>query len=179
MGYSLYIVECADGTYYTGIATDVERRILQHNGAKAKGARYTSARRPVSLVFEAAFATRSEALKEEVRIMSSKRSQALRHDFDWLAIRRWSRRRCRKRSRNRGLACKITRVGGRYRCWRWYLRWRLCKETSQVVGHVFGGRVAFRRALRQRLEADAFQFFRNHVVALPWRTRFEARDLFK
>lgn len=68
MGYWLYIVECADGTYYTGIATDVERRVLEHNGAKAKGARYTSARRPVSLVFEAPFATRSEALKEEARI---------------------------------------------------------------------------------------------------------------
>ena len=43
-------------------------RVLEHNGAKANGARYTSARRPVSLVFEAAFATRSDALKEEARI---------------------------------------------------------------------------------------------------------------
>jgi putative endonuclease len=68
MGYSLYIVECADGTYYTGIATDVQRRVLEHNGAKSKGARYTSVRRPVVLVFEKRFATRSDALKEEARI---------------------------------------------------------------------------------------------------------------
>lgn len=78
MSYWVYIVECADGTLYTGIATDVQRRVLEHNGAdcvgkngqaiKGKGARYTSARRPVSLVFEAAFATRSDAMKEEMRI---------------------------------------------------------------------------------------------------------------
>lgn len=75
MSYSLYIVECADGTYYTGVATDVQRRILEHNGAKPKGARYTSARRPVALVYEAAFATRSEASKEEARIKRLTREQ--------------------------------------------------------------------------------------------------------
>ena len=75
MAYSLYIVACADGTYYTGIATDVQRRIAEHNGAKAKGARYTSARRPVSLVYESLFATRSEALKEEARIKRLSRPQ--------------------------------------------------------------------------------------------------------
>ncbi len=68
MAYVLYIVECADGTYYTGIATDVQRRLEQHNGEKARGARYTAARRPVTLVYEAAFETRSAALKEEIRI---------------------------------------------------------------------------------------------------------------
>ncbi len=75
MGYSLYIVACADGTYYTGIATDVQRRVLEHNGAKGKGARYTSARRPVVLVFVAPFATRSDALKEEARIKRLSRQQ--------------------------------------------------------------------------------------------------------
>lgn len=68
MPYVLYIVECADGTYYTGIATDLQRRIQQHNGEKARGARYTAARRPVTLVYEASFETRSAALKEEIRI---------------------------------------------------------------------------------------------------------------
>ena len=60
---------------YTGIATDVQRRLLEHNGvtvkgaaSKAEGARYTAARRPGALVYEAAFATRSEASKEEARI---------------------------------------------------------------------------------------------------------------
>ena len=75
MAYSLYIVACADGTFYTGIATDVPRRISEHNGLKAKGARYTSARRPVALVYEAQFATRSEAQKEEARIKRLSRPQ--------------------------------------------------------------------------------------------------------
>lgn len=68
MEYSVYIVECADGTYYTGIATDVQRRLLEHNGTGGKGARYTSARAPVSLVYEVRCESRSAALKEEFRI---------------------------------------------------------------------------------------------------------------
>jgi putative endonuclease len=75
MGYSVYIVECADGTYYTGIATDVGRRLLEHNGVKGKGARYTSARAPVSLVYEVRCASRSAALKEELRIKRLTRDQ--------------------------------------------------------------------------------------------------------
>lgn len=75
MSYWLYIVECADGTFYTGIATDVERRVAEHNGKRPKGARYTSARRPVSLVFEAPFETRSEASKEEARIKRLTRTE--------------------------------------------------------------------------------------------------------
>lgn len=68
MAYWVYIVECADGTYYTGIARDVQRRLMEHNGANGKGARYTSARRPVRLMYEAAFESRSAALKAEIRI---------------------------------------------------------------------------------------------------------------
>lgn len=75
MGYSLYIVECADGSLYTGIAVDVERRIRDHNGATRKGARYTAARRPVVLVYAAPFATRSQALKAEIRVKRLTRSQ--------------------------------------------------------------------------------------------------------
>ena len=86
MGYWLYIVECADGSLYTGLATDVERRLAEHNGGptgksgralKSKGARYTSARRPVVLVYQAAFATRSEAAREEARVKRLTRSQKL------------------------------------------------------------------------------------------------------
>lgn len=70
MAYWLYIVRCADGTLYTGIATDVARRIGEHNGSGSanKGARYTAPRRPVVLVYEAPFETRSAASKEEARI---------------------------------------------------------------------------------------------------------------
>jgi putative endonuclease len=80
MSYWLYIAECADGTLYTGIATDVPRRICEHNGqaskgARGKGARYTAARRPVVLAFQAPFATRSEASKEEARIKRLTRNE--------------------------------------------------------------------------------------------------------
>lgn len=68
MSYWVYMVECADGTFYTGIATDVARRLSEHNGANGKGARYTSARRPVRLIYELPCDTRSEALKAEIRI---------------------------------------------------------------------------------------------------------------
>ena len=75
MRYWLYIVECGDRTLYTGIATDVQRRLLEHNGTGRKGARSTAARRPVVLVYEAAFVSRSEALKEEARIKRLTRQQ--------------------------------------------------------------------------------------------------------
>jgi putative endonuclease len=68
MGYVVYIVRCADGSLYTGIATDIERRLAEHNGAGPRGARYTSARRPVALAYLALFDDRSSASKEEARI---------------------------------------------------------------------------------------------------------------
>lgn len=49
--YFLYILKCIDGTYYTGICTDLERRVEEHNGASQKGAKYTQSRRPVEVVF--------------------------------------------------------------------------------------------------------------------------------
>jgi putative endonuclease len=75
MAYSLYILRCADGTYYTGITTDMARRLSEHNGLSGSGAKYTSARRPVEIVYEASFPSRSEALKEELRIKQLTRSQ--------------------------------------------------------------------------------------------------------
>ena len=68
MEFSLYILECADGTLYTGIAAHVARRLAQHNGEKPGGARYTAGRRPVRLVYEAQFPSRSAAVREEARI---------------------------------------------------------------------------------------------------------------
>ena len=75
MSYSLYIVRCADGTLYTGIAVDVARRVSQHNGEMRSGARYTSARRPVRLVYQAQFPTRSAASIEEARIKRLTRAE--------------------------------------------------------------------------------------------------------
>ena len=59
----LYMVECADGTLYTGVTNDVARRLDAHN--TGRGARYTRARRPVRLVYLDEQASRSEALRRE------------------------------------------------------------------------------------------------------------------
>jgi len=68
--YFTYILRCADKTLYTGITTNIERRIAEHNGLtkNKKGAKYTRARRPVRLVYKKSFINRSEAMKEEARI---------------------------------------------------------------------------------------------------------------
>ena len=65
--YYVYIVQCADETLYTGIATDLERRIDEHNHSD-KGAKYTRARRPVTLVYHETFEDRSTASKREYEI---------------------------------------------------------------------------------------------------------------
>ena len=65
--YFVYIVECADGTLYTGITTDLARRVAEHN-MDPRGAKYTSARRPVSLVYSKKYKDRSSASIEEARI---------------------------------------------------------------------------------------------------------------
>ena len=74
--YYLYILECADKTLYTGITTDLKRRVAEHNGSDL-GAKYTLARRPVKLVFSKKFKNRSEACKEEARIKKLKREVKL------------------------------------------------------------------------------------------------------
>ena len=72
--YHLYILECADGSLYTGITTDLLRRTAEHNASVA-GAKYTRARRPVRLVYERAFPDRSLASREESRIKKRSRNE--------------------------------------------------------------------------------------------------------
>jgi len=74
--YFLYILQCADDTLYTGITTDLDRRIKEHNNSKL-GAKYTKIRRPVKLVYSQQFTDRSEASKEESRIKKLSRQQKL------------------------------------------------------------------------------------------------------
>lgn len=62
----VYIVQCADGTYYTGYTTDVARRVAQHN--TGRGARYTRSRRPVRLVHAEQWPSRSLALQREAAL---------------------------------------------------------------------------------------------------------------
>ncbi len=61
-----YIVECADGTYYTGWTTDPERRVKTHN--LGRGAKYTQTRRPVRLVYVEEQLDRKSAMKRELAI---------------------------------------------------------------------------------------------------------------
>jgi len=65
--YYVYIVECADHTLYTGIATELERRVEEHNNSE-KGAKYTRVRRPVKLVYSEEYPDRSAASKREYEI---------------------------------------------------------------------------------------------------------------
>lgn len=60
----VYMVSCADGSIYTGITTNLKRRINQHNSTKG-GAKYTRGRQPVALVYSEEFANRSLASKQE------------------------------------------------------------------------------------------------------------------
>ncbi|MCL5435192.1 MAG: GIY-YIG nuclease family protein [Patescibacteria group bacterium] len=67
MSYYVYIVQCSDGSFYTGIATNLERRLRQHNGELKGGAVYTR-RAPVRLVHMEEFGTHLEAVRREVEI---------------------------------------------------------------------------------------------------------------
>ena len=73
----VYILECHDGTYYTGITTDIERRLYEHNHSP-RGARYTRSRRPVRLRYHERCASRSDALKTEITIKKMSRRQKIR-----------------------------------------------------------------------------------------------------
>lgn len=72
-----YIVECADGTYYTGWAVDPERRLSVHN--KGRGAKYTRMRLPVKLVYIEEQPDRVTAMKREraIKKMTRERKQKL------------------------------------------------------------------------------------------------------
>ena len=76
-----YLVQCADGSYYAGWTTDVEARVRAHN--EGRGARYTSGRRPVRLVYWEAQPTRSAAQRREatLRRLSHAEKAALAASF--------------------------------------------------------------------------------------------------
>jgi putative endonuclease len=76
-----YIVECSDGTFYTGWTLDPERRVAQHN--KGVGAKYTSTRRPVKLVYLEEQPDRISAMKRELVIKKMKRAQKNKLAEEW------------------------------------------------------------------------------------------------
>jgi len=74
-----YIVECADGTYYTGWAVDPQKRVAMHN--KGRGARYTRTRGPVKLVYVEELPDRKSAMKREMAIKRMKRGMKMKLVF--------------------------------------------------------------------------------------------------
>ena len=69
----MYVVECSDGSYYTGYTTDVKRRLAVHNSGK--GAKYTRARLPVKLIYVEGFDSKEEAMSAEALLKRKKRPQ--------------------------------------------------------------------------------------------------------
>jgi len=77
MEWHLYLVRCADGSLYTGIAKDVERRLAEHR--ENRGAKFLRGRGPLELVFRAGVGSRGEALRAElwVKALPRERKEAL------------------------------------------------------------------------------------------------------
>lgn len=79
----LYCLQCQDGSLYTGICKSVVRRVRQHNGELAGGAKYTQGRRPVQLLAWQAFVDQSAALQAELRFKKLSRPQKLAQLSHW------------------------------------------------------------------------------------------------
>lgn len=72
----VYILKCADGTYYTGITKNLDRRVDEHNNSM-RGAKYTRSRRPVALIAHTIVNSRSSALKLENKVKKQKRQNKI------------------------------------------------------------------------------------------------------
>ena len=72
----VYILKCCDGTFYTGVTKNLERRVQEHNSS-GLGAKYTRGRRPVKLVYSRKFKNRINASREEYRIKQLTRKEKL------------------------------------------------------------------------------------------------------
>jgi putative endonuclease len=70
--HHVYVLECADGTFYTGYTTDVERRVAEHDAGE--GAKYTRGRTPVELVHVESFETQSAAMSREYEVKQLSRA---------------------------------------------------------------------------------------------------------
>lgn len=71
--YFVYILECSDGSYYTGVTSNLERRINQHSSGLIKG--YTSSRLPLSLVYSNRFTNVTDAITAEKQIKGWSRAK--------------------------------------------------------------------------------------------------------
>lgn len=76
MSWHVYLLHCRDGTLYCGVTNDLDRRLAMHNAGK--GAKYTAGRRPVTLLWSEACATRGDALRRELQVKAMPRAAKLR-----------------------------------------------------------------------------------------------------
>lgn len=99
MSFWVYLLRCADGSYYAGHTENVEQRLAEHQAGEVAG--YTATRRPVELVCSEAFSTREEALACERRIKgwSRKKKEAMMRG-DWAEVSRLAR--CKRPSTSSG-----------------------------------------------------------------------------
>lgn len=75
VAWFVYVLRCKDGTLYTGIATDVERRLAEHRGPGGRGAKYLRGRQPLELVMSRSVGAREIALRVEHRIKRLARAE--------------------------------------------------------------------------------------------------------
>ena len=73
--WTVYVLRCGDNTFYTGVTTDIDRRVDEHNFNDKLAASYTRGRRPVELVYTEDCEDRGEALRREMDIKKLKRKQ--------------------------------------------------------------------------------------------------------
>jgi putative endonuclease len=79
MRHYVYILKCADNSLYTGYTTDLRRRVAEHNGyGPGMGARATRGKRPVELVFNKYFMSRSKAMSYEAHLKQLSRAEKLK-----------------------------------------------------------------------------------------------------
>lgn len=79
----VYMARCADGSLYTGVTGDLQRRLAQHNGARPGGARYTRTRRPVTLAYAEEVESLGDALRREAEIKRMTRANKERLAARW------------------------------------------------------------------------------------------------
>lgn len=88
--WQVYLLQCADGTYYCGVARDAQKRLLQHNGQLPGGARYTASRRPVALLAKVELAGRGNALRFEAVVKRQPRRKKIAMLLGGLQCQDWS-----------------------------------------------------------------------------------------
>lgn len=76
----VYVLVCQDGSLYTGVTNNLQKRFLEHENGK--GGRYTRSHKPVKVIYKEKFNTKSEALKREAEIKSWKREEKIKKLFN-------------------------------------------------------------------------------------------------